>query len=223
VRAIYKEAFEPDERVPWAKLWRWHCQPSDEFQSVFWGLLAPAPAQDDRRLPPAESVIGLLVFGYFAQPNLGYLMYLATRPDQRGRGYGAWLFTRGLAEIERMARSKHAAPPRAAFWETRWPGDAPTDAERDRRQRRIRFYQRLGGQALPLDYTCPPIAAGQPPVRFTVMAYTYPSATAIERDLALEIALTGLIAANGATPDSLYVRNALASVDRHWPASDDGR
>ncbi len=96
----------------------------------------------------------------------------------------------------------------------------PTAEERIYRDRRIRFYQRLGGQVLPLDYTCPPITRGQAPVRFIVMAYTYPPAAAVDRDLALDIALTGLVEANGAAPRGRYVQAAVASVDRHWPASD---
>ncbi len=258
-RAIYDEAFEPDERVPWERLWKWHVKPSADFRSVFWTLHAssgphpdPSPKYggEDRSPYPHPSpkyggaplrggqardrgegrtagpVIGLFVFGCFRPPilgprmgpALGYLAYLAIRPDQRGRGHGEWLFRRGLAEIERIARRGAGAPPRVTFWEVRRPEDSPTPEERVRRERRIRFYERLGGRILPLDYTCPPIADGQPSVRYTVMASTDPPAAAIDRAAALDIALTGLIEANGAQPGDAYVQAALASVDRHWPA-----
>jgi GNAT superfamily N-acetyltransferase len=206
VCALYEAAFEPDERAPWDGLWDWLRAPGGAFQATFWALTrAEGPA-----------VIGLCLCGYFPRPNLGYLAYLAVDAAERGQGHGAWLFGQALAEIERLARAACGRPPRLAFWEVRRPEDAPDDAERVHRARRIGFYERLGGQTLPLAYTCPPVAAGQPPVRFTIMARTWPPRGALDRQTATDVALTGLIGANGAHMGDACVAAALRSVDAAW-------
>ncbi len=206
-QVIYDAAFEADERVPWERLWAWIVAPGDNIQPVFWAVSL------------AGEVVGLAVFGLFRRQNLGYLAYLATRPDLRGRGLGAWLCEQVFAALRRLAQAAHAGDPPLVFWEVRRPEDAPDAAEAEQRRRRIAFYARLGAEPLPLDYTCPPVAEGQPFVAFTVMARTDPPGRPLTRAEALAVALTGLIEANGAEPEDDCVAAAVASVNRGWGKS----
>ena len=205
IRALYDATFADDERVPWERLWPWHLTPDDDFRSVFWAATM------------AGEVAGLACFGYFRRPNLGYLMYLAIRPDLRGQGVGGWLCGQVFAAVQQRAQAAAGADPRLIFWETRRIEDADDAAEAELRRRRIAFYERQAGCVLPIAYTCPPIAAGQPPVAFTVMARTYPPGRPLTAAEALDVALTGLIEANDADPESAYVAAAVRSVcDRSY-------
>ncbi|MCX6031806.1 MAG: GNAT family N-acetyltransferase [Chloroflexi bacterium] len=202
VRGLYDATFADDERVPWERLWPWYVMPDDGFCAVFWAVTL------------AEEVAGLAFFGYFRRPNLGYLTYLAIRPDLRGQGLGGWLCGQVFEAVRQMAQAERGTDPRLTFWETRRPEDAADAAEAELRRRRIAFYERQGGRPLPIAYTCPPIAAGQPEVAFTVMARTYPPGRPLTADEALDVALTGLIEANAAEPESAYVTAAVRSVQK---------
>ncbi len=204
VRGLYDTTFADDERVPWERLWPWYVTPDDNFRAVFWAATL------------AEEVVGLAFFGYFRRQNLGYLTYLAIRPGLRGQGLGGWLCGRVFEAVRQMAQAARGADPRLIFWEARRPEDAADAAEAELRRRRIAFYERQDARALPIAYTCPPIAAGQPAVAFTVMARTYPPGRPLTADEALDVALTGLIEANGAEPESACVAAAVRSVREKW-------
>jgi GNAT superfamily N-acetyltransferase len=201
VRNLYDATFADDERVPWERLWPWYVMPDDNFSALFWAATL------------ADEVAGLAFFGYFRRPNLGYLTYLAVRPDLRGQGLGGWLCGQVCEAVRQMAQAARGADPRLIFWEARRPEDAADAAEAELRWRRIAFYERQGARALPIAYTCPPIAAGQPEVAFTVIARTYPPDRPLTADEALDVALTGLIEANGAEAESVYVAAAVRSVN----------
>ena len=63
-----------------------------------------------------------------------------------------------------------------------------------------------------MDYLCPPVAPGQPEVRFTLMAVTYPPGQPLPSETVRRITLTGLVKMEGADPQSEYVQRALASI-----------
>jgi GNAT superfamily N-acetyltransferase len=202
VRLLYDTAFAADERVPWERLWHWYMILDENFRSVFWIAVTAGHGE----------VIGLAFFGYFRQQNLGYFTYLATQPDLRGRGLGAWLCEQVFEAVRQLAQVERGTDPRLIFWEVRRPEDAADAAEAEYRRRRIAFYERLGAGVLPIDYTCPAVAEGQPAVAFTLMARTYPPGRSLTREEMLDVALTGLIEANGAEMGDEYTTAALRSI-----------
>jgi GNAT superfamily N-acetyltransferase len=199
-RTIYESAFELEEKVPFERLWDAAHTSAAEIRVHFWGLLE------------GEELLGTAWFCTVPEERLGYLGYIAVAAAGRGRGYGETLMQAVLAEIKDLLKTVTGQPPLAAFWEVRSLEDAPDEAEYQLRQRRIRFYQRFGAEPLSVDYLCPPVAPGQPEVRFTLMAVTYPPGQPLPAETLRRIALTGLVKMEGADPQGEYVQRALASI-----------
>ena len=200
VQAIYDQTFEDDERVPFEALLRWMSRERDyirpEMRILLWNGRA----------------IALSAYGYLPEHAFGYLAYVAVAESLRGQGHGAWLCEQAFARIREMGHDARRQDPRLTFWEVRRPEDPVPADEQEHRRRRIRFYQRLGAQVLPVEYLCPPIDEVQPAVSFHLMARTYPPGAALTVEEIRQVALTGLIDVNGAAPESEYVRKALASL-----------
>lgn len=199
-RAIYEGAFADDERVPFEGLVRWLSQPNEQFLPRFEVLVSN------------DSVIGIAGYGLMLKHQFGYLAYLAIVEGRRSQGHGAWLCEHCFETLRQLSCSTHGQDPRLTFWEVRRPDEEISPEEREKRQRRIRFYERLGAQVLPVDYLCPPINEIQPAVRFHLMARTYPPGRPLSKQDLTDIALAGLVDINGAAPDSEYVRLALQSI-----------
>lgn len=199
-RRIYEDAFEAEEKVPFAGI----CQSAGRSQAGvgihFWGLVE------------GDTLLASAWFCALPEECLGYLGYLAAAPEFRSQGYGDLLMKKVLEELERNLLAFTGQAPLAVFWEVRSPEDAPDEEERLLRLRRIRFYQRFGAEPLPVDYLCPPVAPGQPEVRFILMAVTYPPGQPLGSDDLRRIALAGLVKMEGADPQSKYVQRALASI-----------
>lgn len=208
VEAVYVDSFEEDEIVPFEWLLR-ACQ----------GTAAGRFRYDLRGLVEGEELAGMIWYGYSRALNFGYLGYLAVSSVWRGQGCGSWMVKSTFDLLRDMAQAESGKDPRLTFWEVRNPADAHSPQEAELRRSRIRFYARLGGQMLPVDYTCPPVAPGQPEVSYCLMARTYPSGGLVSLALLLEAALAGLIDINYADPDSHYVRRARESIRRMEHAS----
>lgn len=199
-RRIYEDAFEAEEKVPFDGIWQSAGRCQDGVGTHFWGLV-----EEDTLLASAW-------FCTLPEERLGYLGYLAVSPEARSMGYGSLLMKQVLEKIEKDLATLTAHPPLAVFWEVRSPDDAPDEDERLLRLRRIRFYQRFGAEPLAVDYLCPPIAPGQPEVKFTLMAVTCPPCQPLASETVRRIALAGLVKMEGADPQSKYVQRALASI-----------
>lgn len=199
-RAIYEEAFEPEEKVPFEGLWFAARRGGEDPETHFLGLLE------------GEQLVGTAWFCTFPAERLGYLGYIAIAAADRGKGYGEILLRTVLQQMRDRLMDTSGQPPLAVFWEVRDPADAPDEAERIHRLRRIRFYEKFGAQCLPVDYLCPPVAPGQPEVRFTLMAVTFPPGQPLAAESLRRIALTGLVRLEGADPAGEYVRRALQSI-----------
>ena len=117
-----------------------------------------------------------------------------------------------LQGMDDLMKKATGQPPLAAFWEVRSLEDAPDEIEYQHRLRRIRFYQRFSAVPLPVDYLCPPVAPGQPEVRFTLMAVTYPPGQPLNLEMQRQIVLAGLVKMEGADLQSEYVQRALVSI-----------
>lgn len=127
VRAIFEEAFEPWDRDPFGALLRRTEVSGAQTLVMFEGSMPVA-------------------FAALAWPGPDgwtYLEYLAVDAARRGGGLGRRLW-RGVT-----ARLPESAP--RMVMEIHDPSGAPAaSAERERRERRQRFYERLGAVVLPV-------------------------------------------------------------------------
>jgi len=100
--------------------------------------------------------VGLATGQVLHAPAATFLVYLAVHPDWRSKRLGRALFD--AADEAGSARLRAAgATPRGTVWEIDDP-DADVDpGERQRRLKRLRFFERLGGRRLDVSYVQPPV------------------------------------------------------------------
>jgi GNAT superfamily N-acetyltransferase len=205
VQAIYDAGFRDDERHPFAQL-------HEELTRPRSGVRATLGAFELN-----GEVVAMGSALHYAEINLGYLLYLAVRPDLHGRGYGAQVVRFLLDWADEQARETLQTMPWLTFWEVRHPAAAADEAERLENERRVRFYQQLGAMTVPITYICPSIGPGLPDMNYLPMIYTYPPGRSLTRGEALDLAWWGVVRINGADPKSEYWAAALRSVEANWP------
>lgn len=201
IKNIFDDSFSVEERVPFEDLSNWLDSQKENARPFLGGVKKDG------------EMVGLVSFLYFVNQNLVYCAYLAIRGDQRGKGIGEWTCEQMLAKSAEIAKQARGEWPRFAFWEVRDPADAPDQAEEVYRQRRIEFYKKVGAYPLPVNYICPPVSAGQPPVKYLLMVRTFPPGRMISRDEAVEAVWTGLVTINKSDPDSENVKIGERSID----------
>jgi GNAT superfamily N-acetyltransferase len=159
---IFEQSFPPEERDPVEQLAEQVArssrpgQPGGDRQHFEVGLLE-------------GQVWGAAIYGWGAATATGFLAYLATDPQRRNAGLGAAFYRHA---VETLIKDGIAAgrPTLGMALEVERPEDAPTEAERELRTRRIGFYIRNGAFLLPgLDYWTPPLAPGLPALRYHVL------------------------------------------------------
>ena len=126
---LYESAFPYAERVPVSMLLGMLKTKTKDFH-----MLAALDEED------AFAGLAFYILPEEANGRAGFLWYLATRPDLRGQGLGAWMY-RGI--MARLPRSVEAL-----YYDVEMPALAVTPEEHDLARRRIRFYQRLGAHVL---------------------------------------------------------------------------
>jgi GNAT superfamily N-acetyltransferase len=162
----------------------------------------------------AGRVAGLSFYGYYRPARLGYLAYLATQPETRGRGLGAWLFDQTLRGLAADARELGGPPPLGLCWEVERPDDAEAPAARLLRERRIGFYRRQGAVLLDdVRFVAPPMDAGLPSLAFYLMFKQLPGEpVGIDRELKRAIIDATLLYGYGLERDSPYYLAATAAL-----------
>lgn len=98
------------------------------------------------RARQGSETIGLATTHLLANPPASFLVYLAVSKENRNQGLGPKLF-------EEVMRDG----PKQAVWEVDRPDRAPSAEERTLRERRIAFFERLGGKILLGSYYQPPV------------------------------------------------------------------
>jgi len=126
---LYESAFPFAERVPVSVLLKFLQQKTAGFS-----MLAALDEGD------AFSGMAFYILPEEAGGRAAFLWYLATLPELRGQGLGAWMYRGILARLPRGVE--------ALFFDVEIPDLAPTGEEQQLRRRRIRFYQRLGARLL---------------------------------------------------------------------------
>lgn len=110
-----------------------------------------------------ERTVGLATFHLLDDPPAVFLVYLAIHPALRGQRLGGELLERSF-ELALDRWRDRGKEPLGVIWEVDDPALATTEVQRERRQRRIGFFQRHGGMLLDTAYWQPPLIAGTAPL-----------------------------------------------------------
>jgi GNAT superfamily N-acetyltransferase len=126
---LYESAFPLAERVPVSVLLRFLKE-----RAAHTHVLAALDEED------AFAGLAFYTLPLESAGRAAFLWYLATLPQLRGQGLGAWIYRGILARLPRAVK--------ALFFDVEIPEQAATPEERQLARRRIRFYQRLGARLL---------------------------------------------------------------------------
>jgi GNAT superfamily N-acetyltransferase len=134
-RRLYEAALDPAERIPW----EW-------VESAARRRREWRPGEWSPHLLLAGELGGAVVgFAYGAYvPDLGgYACYLAVEPGLRRHGLGTRLLRR-LIEALRRDAAREGVPLPFVIWESREPGAAATERERELWRARVGLFARVG-------------------------------------------------------------------------------
>lgn len=98
--------------------------------------------------------IAIATLHLLRDPPVAFLVYLALDEHARGRGDGGRLFEFAFGVARDATQSGEI---RGMVWEVEIPQRAASNVEREQRERRIRFFERHGGQLLTGPYLQPPV------------------------------------------------------------------
>lgn len=101
---------------------------------------------------PADT-IGIATLQFLPGARCLFLVYLAVDGKRRGCGLGGRLFKETL----RLGCTRHGGGELDLVWEVEDPAAAKDDAERRKRERRLRFFDNQGGRLLPCPYMQPAV------------------------------------------------------------------
>lgn len=195
--AIYQQSFPPDEREPLETLL---AHGADRPATHYW-----AAVED-------QTVWGIAFFSYFPRTRMSFLAYIAVRPDLRGGGFGARLYQRMLQQAAEDARVFGQTALGAAL-EVEKPALAASPAERDLRQRRIQFYQRLGAFIVDgIDFIAPPLSLGASAMPYHILFHPLALPGALNAEHLRQIVRTTLGFGYRLSPQNPYYRRALRSI-----------
>lgn len=158
---LYELSFPPEERL---------------LAGELVGLLQnPASCQTHHLLALVEAEQGLSGLGLWQsrlELSTAYLWYLAIQADIRGGGLGSALYQTIVAS----ALAQH----HLLIFEVELPAEAPDEASRRLRERRIDFYRRNGARLLSgVDYL-QTVGTHLPPVPMHLMAHAVEPLTPVE-------------------------------------------
>ena len=198
---LYRDTFALEERQPTEFLQTWVDHPDDQLaQRRAWLMQAKGRPE------------GFCFWAYLPYYKFGYLFYLGTRGQWRGQS-GAADRALATAVFEQMQQ----LGARLCFWETRSPFEMSVAAsEKMRRFTLLKHWQLIGGVGVPVDYTYPPVSAGQPPVPYLMLAHTFPEQRPITKKEAGNMALASLCGFGGAQHGDDHVLKALDSIEVNW-------
>jgi GNAT superfamily N-acetyltransferase len=154
---LYESAFPWAERVPVSLLLGYLKEKDPTVQ-----MLAA--------LDEEEGFAGLAVYALNEKTagRTAYLWYLATLPELRGQGLGAWIY-RGI--LARLTRQRQPHGVEALFFDVEMPAQAQTEEEKLLALRRIRFYQRLGARLLSGVRYTPQVTEQRPRLEMHLMVH----------------------------------------------------
>ncbi len=101
-------------------------------------------------------MVGLRIFSYLRQANVGHGSFVGLLPQAQQRGIGAWLVRQTLHQLCLDAQEIAQPTPLGYTAEVARAEDGLDANDRRRREQRLAFHQRCGAMLLPVDYYEPP-------------------------------------------------------------------
>ncbi len=196
---LYEASFPEDEREPTEKFVEW-IKPVEPSKRAETGTNYLLGAFDD------EVLQGFLFYSFYPEPCFAFFVYIAVRPDVRGLGIATIMFKEAERHCEGMAKSigKQFL---AVVGEVERIQDAVDDEDRERRELRLKLFDRLGLSVLSPGYTQPALTEESEPVPLNLMwKKAHPEVDG--REIAL--AFYALVFELG--PDDPYVVQTLAEL-----------
>jgi GNAT superfamily N-acetyltransferase len=201
--ALYYEAFPIEEQETLKELESTVLHPvGDSFQHHFWAVTKH------------DQVEAIAVFSSYTRPRMGYLRFLAVRADLRGGGIGSRLLHDATYQVHEDGIVATGSPYLGLCLEVERPETALTPEETEKRERRIRFYERNGAFPVPaINLIAPPVTPGQPPVPYHLLFLPTPACplrlTAV---LQRQMAETVLVEGYATSLNDPYYRNSIATL-----------
>jgi len=199
---IYLNAFPLDERMDTVGIERFIMVPKRPGHDHFWVLLWK------------NEVVGMAMFSYLAQSNLGFGYYLAVKEEHRNKGIGSWMLQQMRWQVNEDAQASGNPTAWGVCGEVERVADGTTETERTLRARRISSYKRHGGICLPVDYLCRPMRKNGAEEWYTLMLF--PANTlhdGLGKAQVRDIILAILLDIYEVPFDSKYVTIALNSLN----------
>lgn len=159
--ALYESSFPEDERIA-SEIVR------DRLPNPLYPLLA---IEEEGRF------LGFAYLGFFeidAQSTFVGFMFFAVEPTHRGHGIGAEVYRKvyhySIDACQRLGRTMLGL-----IYEVERPELAENDQDRNVREHRLAFYERMGGKVLKgIEYVQPSLGEGKNPVPLHLMVHPGP-------------------------------------------------
>lgn len=149
---LYENSFPPEERDPVPVIIRTVEQGNGLAFRMRW---------DGRTM-------GLAATHLLTSSSAAFLVYLAIASGFQGKRLGHVMFSHTAAASLDHLSAGASHPPIGVIWEVDSLSAAPDARQQEVRQRRIRFFESLGGRVLGRPYWQPPLDGG-PPVPMSLM------------------------------------------------------
>ncbi|MCW5935194.1 MAG: GNAT family N-acetyltransferase [Fimbriimonadia bacterium] len=199
--ALYREAFPKDEREPTDRLREW-LKPTNQSapnQAIMRHMLC---------LEREGAPVGFSFIEFFNEASMGYPVYLATHPAERGAGLGRFLFQCSIDRLRLDARYVQR-PFYGCVLEVEREEDAVDADDLALRTRRVRWYESLGARLITPTYVQPALTEDQNPIPLNLMWIQD------EPGLSEEAIIEQFYSQEfGLPPNHPYVQNALLGIHR---------
>lgn len=116
-----------------------------------------------------DAIVGGAMFSFLSQSNLGFLSYIFSGPEARGRGVVAWVYRQLTGSLASDATVRGRSL-QGIIFEVEREDLAATPREREERIRRLRFFAKVGaGVVTGIDYLQPPLHSEEEPLPMYLM------------------------------------------------------
>ena len=160
---LFASSFPPAEREPYHVL-------REQLRKVCsWSHGQPAPYRHFvMEADPDTATAAGMARGAFLPSGIGFVVHVAVAKPLQGLGLGERLIRHAIGAFQTDAE-KAGVPYYGTIFEVERVEDARDVREKTVRERRLRFFDRLGATLLTSHYTQPSMAPGLPPVLLNLL------------------------------------------------------
>ncbi|MDO9391999.1 MAG: GNAT family N-acetyltransferase [bacterium] len=116
--------------------------------------------------------VGFITLTYLPVENLGFVGYVVVNEKYRGRHIGRSLIGSAKEALDKDAVKAGKKSCRGVLFEVETEDLAENENDKEVRQKRIEYFEKLGAGKLPVDYWQPPMRSNEPGVKLHLMYYS---------------------------------------------------